>query len=108
MCGGIFSGHDQNPGEIEIVDGKKIKRFYGMSSKKAMESHYGKMNTYRSSEGRELIVAYKGDLHNTVLDYLGGIRSTCTYVNASSIEELPYKTHFILVGQQMNTSLCHS
>jgi GMP reductase len=106
MAGGIFSGHDQNPGEVEEINGKQVKRFYGMSSRKAMETHYGKMNNYRSSEGRELTVPYKGDLNNTVLDYLGGIRSTCTYINASSIEQLPQRTTFMMVGQQMNTSLC--
>jgi len=105
MAGGIFSGHDQNPGDIEEINGKKIKRFHGMSSQKAMETHYGKMDSYRSSEGRELTVAYKGDLNNTVLDYLGGIRSTCTYINASSIQQMPARTTFIRVGQQVNTSL---
>ena len=32
MIGGQFSGHDENPGETEIIDGKKYKLFYGMSS----------------------------------------------------------------------------
>lgn len=105
MIGGGFSGHDQNPGEVELIDGKKIKRFYGMSSRKAMETHYGKMNNYRSSEGRELTVAYKGDLHNTVNDYLGGVRSTCTYINASTIKQIPKCTTFVRVSQQLNTSL---
>jgi GMP reductase len=105
MAGGIFSGHDQNPGKVEIVDGKQVKRFHGMSSKKAMETHYGKMNTYRSSEGRELTVVYKGDLNNTVNDYLGGIRSTCTYINASTVKQIPKCTTFVRVGQQLNTSL---
>ena len=37
-----------------------------MSSKKAMEKHYGKMNNYRSSEGRELLIPYKGNLNDTI------------------------------------------
>ena len=53
MMGGQFAGHDQNPGDvIEDNNGKKWKEFYGMSSKHAMEKHYGQMNTYRASEGR--------------------------------------------------------
>ena len=105
MAGGIFSGHDQNPGKIEEINGKQVKRFHGMSSKKAMETHYGKMNNYRASEGRELAVPYKGDLNNTVNDYLGGIRSTCTYINASNIKQIPKCTTFVRVQQQLNTSL---
>lgn len=103
MVGGQFAGHDQNPGEIIEDDGKKFKLFYGMSSLKAQETHYGKMNSYRSSEGRVIKIPYKGDLDVTVLDYLGGIRSACTYVNAANIEELARKTTFIRVTQQMNT-----
>ena len=109
MMGGQFAGHDQNPGDVieKIIPGhpndlKKFKRFYGMSSKRAMETHYGKMEKYRSSEGRELIIPYKGDLNNTVLDYLGGIRSTCTYIGATSIKNMGICTTFVKVSRQLN------
>ena len=104
MMGGQFAGHDQNPGElIEESDGKKFKLFYGMSSDKAQEIHFGKMNTYRSSEGRVLKIPYKGDLNATVLDFLGGLRSACTYINASCIKHMPKCTTFVRVSQQLNT-----
>lgn len=105
MVGSAFAGHDENPGEIEVENGVKVKKFYGMSSKRAMDKHYGKMAEYRSSEGRELKIKYKGPLVNTVQDYLGGLRSTCTYVNASSIKQMAKCTTFIQVTQQLNTSL---
>ena len=105
MVGSAFSGHTENPGETIEKDGKKFKTFHGMSSKKAMETHFGKMADYRSSEGRELLVPYKGDLEHTVRDYLGGLRSTCTYINASSIKQMAKCTTFIQVSQQLNTSL---
>ena len=105
MVGGQFAGHDENPGEIIEENGKKLKMFYGMSSDKAQEKYYGSMATYRSSEGRVLKIPYKGPLENTVLDYLGGIRSTCTYINADCIKHMPKCTTFIQVTQQLNTSL---
>jgi GMP reductase len=105
MVGGQFAGHDENPGEIMEENGKKMKWFYGMSSDKAQEKHYGSMATYRSSEGRVLKIPYKGPLENTVLDYLGGLRSTCTYINADCIKHMPKCTTFIQVNQQLNTSL---
>ncbi len=105
MCGGIFSGHDENPGEVVELLGEKYKMFYGMSSELAMKKHYGKMAKYRSSEGRVIKVKYRGSLENTVLDYLGGLRSTCAYVNAYKIKHLPKCTTFILVSQQLNTHL---
>jgi IMP dehydrogenase/GMP reductase len=105
MCGGIFSGHDENPGDLIEENGQKYKLFYGMSSDLAMKKHYGKMANYRASEGRVLKVKYRGKLENTVLDYLGGLRSCCTYINAKKIKNIPKCTTFVLVSQQLNTSL---
>lgn len=109
MIGGAFSGHDENPGEI-ITDeksGKKHKLFYGMSSSYAMKNNYAANNNtnYRSSEGRELKVDYKGSLKNTVENYLGGLRSTCTYTNSANLEDLANNTKFIMVNNQYNSHL---
>ena len=103
MMGGQFAGHDENPGEVIEENGKKMKLFYGMSSEHAMNKHYGQMAKYRSSEGREIKIPYKGPLENTILDYLGGVRSTCTYINAKCIKHIPKCTTFILASQQLNT-----
>ena len=105
MVGGQFAGHDENPGDIIEENGKKLKLFYGMSSETAQKKHYGSMAKYRSSEGRVLKIPYKGSLHNTVADYLGGLRSTCTYINASCIKHMSKCTTFMHVNQQVNNSL---
>jgi len=103
MIGGQFAGHDENPGEIQEIDGQKYKLFYGMSSEKAMQTHYGKMDKYRSSEGRCIKIKYKGSLEETVLNYLGGLRSTCTYINAKNIKNISKCTTFIKTNRQLNT-----
>ena len=105
MCGGVFAGHDENPGEVVEENGEKFKLFYGMSSQHAMEKHYGKMAKYRSSEGRCLKIKYKGPIEKTVLDYLGGIRSTCAYINAHKIKHMSKCVTFVVVSQQINTHL---
>lgn len=106
MMGGFFAGHKESGGElIELrSDGEiiKYKVFYGMSSRTAMEKHYGKMANYRSSEGKKVSIKYKGDVKNSVEDLLGGIRSTCTYVGASKLKELSKRTTFIRVNNQSN------
>ena len=104
MVGGQFAGHDENPGEIHTEsNGEKYKMFYGMSSDTAMNKHYGSMASYRSSEGRTIKMKYKGKLDDTVLDYLGGLRSTCTYINAKNIKNIPKCTTFVRVNRQLNT-----
>ena len=109
MIGGAFAGHDENPGQIIIDEktGTKHKLFYGMSSSYAMKNNYAANNNanYRSSEGRELKVAYKGPLKNTIENYLGGLRSACTYTNSANLEELGNNTKFIMVNNQYNSHL---
>jgi GMP reductase len=63
-----------------------------MSSTTAMNKYSGGVAEYRSSEGKTVEMPYKGPVEATLLDIMGGVRSTCTYVGASNIEELPHKT----------------
>jgi GMP reductase len=109
MIGGAFAGHDENPGQIvsDEKTGAKYKSFYGMSSTYAMKNNYAANNNtnYRSSEGRELKVAYKGSLKSSVENYLGGLRSACTYTNSANLEELANNTKFIIVNNQYNSHL---
>ncbi len=102
MLGGMLSGHDECLGEVIEEDGDRFKRFYGMSSAEAMEKYHGTVAEYRASEGRSVDVPYRGAVKNTVLDILGGIRSTCTYVGAHRLKELSKRTTFIRVTQQLN------
>ena len=104
MIGGEFSGHDENPGSLIEEQAGKFKLFYGMSSQYAMNHNYsdGRKN-YRSSEGRVLKIKYKGSLKDTVDNYLGGIRSACTYTNSHTISHLHEKGRFIIVNNQYNS-----
>tara|TARA_X000000368_G_scaffold407810_1_gene387690 strand:+ start:11059 stop:12138 length:1080 start_codon:yes stop_codon:yes gene_type:complete len=107
MIGGELSGHDENPGDLIEEYGIKYKFFYGMSSSYAMKNNYAANNNtnYRSSEGREIKIKYKGKLDNTVQNYLGGLRSTCTYTNSLNIASLATNCKFILVNNQFNSNL---
>jgi len=103
MLGGMLAGHDQSGGEIvENANGKKTKLFYGMSSATAMTKHKGGVAEYRASEGKTVEVPYRGDVNATMLDILGGLRSACTYVGAGRVKEMPKRTTFIRVTQQLN------
>jgi GMP reductase len=130
MLGGMLAGHDEGGGEVitrlyetnelqarqrTLEDGqsewtwtgckveeKKFVQFYGMSSKAANEKHFGGLKEYRSAEGREVLVPYKGEVLNTVQDILGGLRSTCTYAGARTLKQLSKCTTFVRVTQQFN------
>jgi GMP reductase len=102
MLGGMLAGHDECGGEIIEDGGEHFRLFYGMSSETAMSKHVGGVADYRSIEGKTVQVPYRGKVENTVLDILGGIRSTCTYVGASKLKELSKRTTFIRVAEQEN------
>ena len=57
---------------------------------------------FRASEGKTVTIEYRGPVEATILDILGGIRSTCTYVGAAKLKELSKRTTFIRVSQQLN------
>lgn len=102
MLGGMFAGHDEGSGEIIEKDGQKFVKFYGMSSATAMEKHSGGVASYRTSEGKTVLIPYKGSIEVTIQDILGGVRSCCTYVGAVKLKELPKRTTFVRVTKQIN------
>lgn len=118
MLGGMLAGHIEGGGTIveEMYEMSRLQKdsyandfevrkfveFYGMSSDTAMDKHNGGLAEYRSSEGRTVKVKYKGAVKPTVLDLLGGLRSTCTYVGAQTLKQLPKCTTFVRVNRQIN------
>ena len=121
MLGGMLAGHDEGGGEVITKhyanseytrkdDGtyvphfeqKQFVQFYGMSSDAANTKHFGGLKEYRASEGREVLVPYRGAVGNTIQDILGGLRSTCTYVGAQRLKHLSKCTTFVMVNNQLN------
>ena len=121
MLGGMLAGHDQGGGEVitkiyetdevtktddgfydSVYEEKQFVQFYGMSSNAANTKHFGGLKDYRSSEGREVLVPYRGDVAATVQDLLGGLRSTCTYAGALRLKHLMRCTTFVRCTQQFN------
>ena len=91
MLGGMLAGHDEGGGDV--INGNVT--FYGMSSKAANDKHFGGLKEYRSSEGREVSIDYKGDINTTMQNILGGLRSACTYAGAQKLKQLSKCTTFI-------------
>ncbi|MDC3061050.1 GMP reductase [Candidatus Pelagibacter sp.] len=102
MLGGMFAGHDEGSGKIVKLNGSKFIEFYGSSSDTANKKHYGGLSDYRSSEGRTVRVKYRGKIKDTILNILGGLRSSCTYVGAPSLKQLSKCTTFVRVTKQFN------
>lgn len=102
MLGGMLAGHDECGMEVVEENGVRKMRFYGMSSREAMNKYAGGVADYRASEGKEVLLECRGPVENTLQDILGGVRSACTYVGARRLKELSKRTTFIRVSQQLN------
>lgn len=102
MLGGMFAGHNESGGEVVEKDGKKMRAFYGMSSKAAMDKYAGGVAKYRAAEGKIVYIEDRGPVEQTCQDILGGVRSACTYVGARKLKELTMRTTFVRVTQQLN------
>lgn len=105
MCGSLFSGFEQSGGETIVKDGKKYKEYFGSSSNKAMKEFYGKKDVHRASEGRYVLMPYKGDLHEFLHEMNGALRSTATYIGARQLKEFPKRATFMRVNRQLTTYL---
>ena len=117
MLGGMLAGHTEGGGEvitklyktdevdhegIAVTEKKQFVGFYGMSSDAANKKHFGGLKDYRSSEGREVLVPFRGEVAATIQDLLGGLRSTCTYAGAIRLKHLSRCTTFVRCTQQFN------
>jgi GMP reductase len=104
MLGGMLGGHDECEGdwELDSSGNKKYLRFYGMSSKEAMEKFNGGVAKYRASEGRSAKIPYRGSVEETIQEILGGLRSTCTYVGTENIKDLSKCCKFVRVNNTHN------
>ena len=122
MLGGMLAGHDEGGGEIitkyyktnqvdvhdngdhvSVIEEKKFVQFYGMSSESANDKHFGGLKDYRSSEGRTVLVPYRGEVAKTLQEILGGVRSTCTYAGAMKLKQLAKCTTFVRCTQTHNS-----
>ena len=102
MLGGMLAAHDESGGEEAEIDGRRMRRFYGMSSEEAMTRHAGGVANYRAAEGKSILLPARGPVDDTLREILGGLRSTCTYVGARKLKDLSRCTTFVRVSQQIN------
>lgn len=129
MIGGLFAGTDEAEGEVitkyfstnneytlkgyflseyslesvPVLETKKFKKFYGMSSTLAQETFGNGKPNYRASEGRVSLVPYVGSVSDVVDEMLGGLRSTMTYLGATKLKDIPKCCTFYKVNHQLNT-----
>jgi GMP reductase len=100
MTGSLFAGCAECDSEWKEENGIKKMLMYGMSSRVANEKYCGGLKEYRSAEGREGWVEYKGSAEHVAIDIRGGVASCCTYTNTKNLENLK-KNCIFTIGKNL-------
>ena len=97
MLGSLLSGTKETPGEIEKIgewpNEQLFKKYRGSAS---LDSKLDRGED-KNVEGNSKVVPYKGKIRRILGDIIDGIRSSCSYVGASSLEEFRSLVEFIEV-----------
>ena len=105
MLGSLLAGTEESPGETVIFDGRKFKTYRGMGSVEAMKKG-SKSRYFQGSEtdSKKLVpegivgrVPYKGELQESIHQFVGGLRSGMGYCGAKDIKELKSNSKFVKI-----------
>lgn len=95
MCGSMFAGTEEAPGDTIIYNGRKFKTYRGMGSIDAMKAGSSDRYFQENVNSKKLVpegivgrVPYKGTISETIYQIIGGLRSGMGYVGAHNLEEL--------------------
>ena len=117
MLGSLLAGTKESPGGTIIYEGRKYKTYRGMGSIEAMQK--GSKDRYFQdsiNDSNKLVpegvvgrVPYKGDLFESIHQFLGGIRSGMGYCGAKDIEDLKNNARFVqITGAGLQESHPHN
>ncbi|WP_299606855.1 IMP dehydrogenase [uncultured Aquimarina sp.] len=105
MLGSLLAGTKESPGETIIYEGRKFKSYRGMGSVEAMKK--GSKDRYFQDveddikklvpEGIVGRVAYKGELFESIHQFVGGLRAGMGYCGSKDIETLQNTGRFVKI-----------
>ncbi|MGA1226871.1 MAG: IMP dehydrogenase [Tamlana sp.] len=105
MLGSLLAGTKESPGETIIYEGRKFKSYRGMGSVEAMKE--GSKDRYFQDveddikklvpEGIVGRVPYKGDLYESIHQFIGGLRAGMGYCGAKDIATLKETGQFVKI-----------
>ena len=106
ICGGIFAGCPEAPGEVMEFSGKSYKQYRGMGSLAAMKAgsaaRYGHQSPNSAGklapEGVEALKEVTGSVDHVLAQLIGGIQSGMGYLGAGNLTQLREKARFIRVS----------
>lgn len=109
FLGGMLAGTQETPGEMtdwssakvnnrgETTQVQRYKKYRGSASQESYEVQ-GKASDWRTAEGESFLVSYKGPVKDVLRSIESGLRSSMSYVGASTLKEFQEKSEFIQIS----------
>lgn len=94
MSGYLFAGTDECNNKYRSYP---TYEYHGMASAEAQNENSNGVKDYATEEGKSVSISVRGPAENALKDILGGIRSCCTYIGASSIVDMRNRAELRLV-----------
>jgi IMP dehydrogenase len=105
ICGGMFAGCSEAPGEVMDIGGKLYKQYRGMGSLAAMKAgsaaRYGHNSDHTrkvAPEGVEALKEVSGSVDHVLTQMIGGIQAGMGYLGAANLAQLRENARFIRVS----------
>ena len=105
ICGGMFAGCNEAPGDVMEIGGKIYKQYRGMGSLAAMRAgsaarygHAANPTQKVAAEGIEALKEVVGSVDRVLAQLIGGIQSGMGYLGSANLEQLRAKARFIRVS----------
>lgn len=81
MIGSLFAGHEESPGNLITIDGKRYKQYWGSAS----EVQKG---AYRNVEGKQMLVPYRGSIKDTLREMQEDLQSSISYAGGKDLSAI--------------------
>lgn len=95
MIGSLFAGHEETPGNLISIDGKKYKQYWGSASER-------QKGAYRNVEGRQMLVPYRGHISDTLNEMQQDLQSSISYAGGRKLNDITKVDYVIVKNSIMN------
>lgn len=95
MIGSLLAGHEETPGNLISIDGKKYKQYWGSASER-------QKGAYRNVEGRQMLVPYRGHISDTLNEMQQDLQSSISYAGGRKLNDITKVDYVIVKNSIMN------
>ena len=95
MIGSLLAGHQESPGHLITIDGKRYKQYWGSAS----EVQKG---AYRNVEGKQMLVPFRGSIQDTLLEMQEDLQSSISYAGGRDLKSITKVDYVVVKNSILN------